>query len=185
MTTLHTARLRLEPCCQDHLQGLHRLNSDPLVMRYITGKPDTLEDTQSMIDRVQARWADWGYSWWSFFDRESGELIGAGCIQHLDRDASQPHEIGWRLQRSQWGKGLASEAAERMTSFAFDTLEAPQLTAICAPDNLASSRVMERLGMAYRGLERWYERDWATYAISAGQWRERAARLASYSPPTK
>src|ERR1043165_9777433 len=95
MTSLTTARLRLEPMTDAHLHGLFEMNRDLDVMRYITGKPDTLEDTQAMIDRVKARWAEWGYSWWTFFEIDTGEIVGAGCIQHLGRDAANPHEIGW------------------------------------------------------------------------------------------
>jgi RimJ/RimL family protein N-acetyltransferase len=170
MTILTTERLRLEPIVDAHLDALHALNSDPDVMRYITGKPDTLEDTQVMIDRVKARWADWGYSWWSFFERDSGELIGAGCIQHLGRDKANPHEIGWRLRRDRWHMGLASEAAEVMAGFAFETLAAPQLCAVCDPDNRASSKVMLRLGMVYRGIEHWYDRDMAVYGMMRSDW---------------
>ena len=111
MTILTTERLRLEPFTDDHLDGLFALNTDPAVMRYITGRPDTRDETQAGIERVKAHWAEWGYSWWSFFDRATGEIIGSGCIQHLGRDKANPLEIGWRLRQTCWGQGYASEAA--------------------------------------------------------------------------
>ena len=170
MITLATPRLRLEPITDAHFDALHALNSDPAVMRYITGRPDTPEDTQRMIDQVKARWADWGYSWWAFIELGSGELIGAGCVQHLGRDAAKPHEIGWRLRRDRWGQGYASEAAQAMAMFAFDTLQAPLLCAVCDPDNTDSARVMQRLGMGYRGVEHWYDADLAVYQLSRADW---------------
>jgi RimJ/RimL family protein N-acetyltransferase len=175
MTILLTPRLRLEPFRDEHLDGLYAMNSDERVMRFISGRAETREETQAGIERVKARWAEWGYSWWAFIDRDSNELVGAGAIQHLDRDASKPLEIGWRLKPAHWGRGLASEAAQHMAAFAFDTLRAPLLCAICDPENEASAQVMRRLGMRYRGLERWYEHDCATYAITADEWRSRAA----------
>ena len=194
MTSLTTARLRLEPMTDAHLHGLFEMNRDLDVMRYITGKPDTLEDTQAMIDRVKARWAEWGYSWWTFFEIETGEIVGAGCIQHLGRDAANPHEIGWRLRRDRWNRGYGSEAARRMAAFAFDDLRAPQLVAVCDPANEASSHVMTKLGMRYRGVERWYDNDVAVYGMTAAEWRTaQAARSgpadpadpADQRPPTK
>lgn len=179
MTVLHTPRLRLEPFSDEHLIGLNAMNSDPAVMRYITGRPETLDDTRAFIARVQARWAEWGYSWWSFIERDSGELIGAGCIQHLGRDPAQLHEIGWRLRQDRWGRGYASEAAQRMAAFAFDDLRAPALAAVCDPDNQDSAKVMRRLGMRYRGVERWYDSDCAVYVMDAADWRQRPA-----TPPT-
>lgn len=175
MTILTTPRLRLEPITDSHLLGLHAVNGDAEVMRYITGKAETLEETQAMVDRVKARWAEWGFSWWAFVELTSGEVIGTGCIQYLARDIANPLEIGWRLRRDKQGQGYASEAARAMAAFAFETVGTPLLLAVCNPANTASSRVMERLGMGYRGLERWYDSDCATYAMTRDQWSARQA----------
>ncbi|MDC8785609.1 GNAT family N-acetyltransferase [Roseateles koreensis] len=170
MTILLTPRLRLEPLTEAHFDGLHRLNNDPEVMRYITGKPDTPEDTQLMIDRVKEKWAEWGYSWWAFIELATGELIGAGCIQHLGRVRSGPLEIGWRLRLDRWHQGFASEAAQRMADFAFEDLQAVQLCAVRVAENLASGKVMDRLGMHYTGIEHWYDKDLARHDMSRDDW---------------
>jgi RimJ/RimL family protein N-acetyltransferase len=175
MTILHTARLRLEPFDDLHLEGLYELNSDPVVMRYITGRAETREDTHAAIQRVKARWAEFGHSWWAFIEHEGGMLVGAGCIQHLGRDPANPLEIGWRLRQDRWGRGLAGEAAQAMAAFAFDTLAAPLLCAVCDPANTSSAKVMQRLGMRYRGVERWYEMDTSVYDMTAAEWAARRA----------
>ena len=167
---LETARLRLEPWAPQHLDGLDVLGSDERVMRYIAGVA-TREETAASIERQQRRWAAYGFGWWVFLDRATSELVGAGCIQHLGRIETSPLEIGWRLRPDQWGKGLASEAARTMAGWAFDTLDIPILTAVAVPANTASTRVMERLGMRYRGIEQWYDQDLATYEITAAEWR--------------
>jgi RimJ/RimL family protein N-acetyltransferase len=179
MTILSTARLRLEPFNLSHLQGLNEMNADPEVMRYISGRPQTLEETMAAIERVQACWREFGYSWWSFIDLASGQLIGAGCIQHLRRtetllpDRTCPLEIGWRLRRDRWRQGFASEAAVAMADFAFGPLAAPELYAVCNPDNAASAAVMRRLGMDELGLDTWYGHSLSTYRTTAGQWASR------------
>jgi RimJ/RimL family protein N-acetyltransferase len=175
---LTSARLRLEPCDDCHFEGLHTLNADPEVMRYITGQPETREQTAAVIARVKARWARFGYSWWSFIELTTGELIGIGCIQNLrrsgtDPDPACPMEIGWRLRRDRWHRGLATESAIVMARFAFDTLRAPELYAVCDPENYASSAVMERLGMRRRGLEHWYEKELLAYAITQQEFAAR------------
>jgi RimJ/RimL family protein N-acetyltransferase len=176
MTILTSARLRLEPICIGHYAGLRVLNADPQVARFVGGTPETAEQTLAMIERVQGRWQSFGYSWWSFIEQESGELVGAGCIQHLGHDRANPHEIGWRLRPDRWGRGYATEAARRMAAFAFDELQAPRLAAICHPDNVDSVRVMVRLGMQYRGEETWNAQVVSVYDLSVDAWR--AARLA-------
>ncbi|WP_374567423.1 GNAT family N-acetyltransferase [Ideonella sp.] len=176
MTILSTARLRLEPFDDAHLDGLYELNRDPVVMRYITGRPETRDDTLASIGRVKARWAEWGYSWWAFIEQGSGQVVGAGCIQHLARDAANPLEIGWRLRQDHWGRGLATEAAQTMAGWAFDALKTPLLTSVCHVDNTASAKVMQRLGMRYRGVERWYDMDTAVYEITDQEWQARSAQ---------
>jgi|SRR5580658_1776465 RimJ/RimL family protein N-acetyltransferase len=169
-TILETARLRLEPFAVAHLEGLQAMAGDPLVMRHITGVA-TREQTAAGIERTRRSWAEFGFGWWSFFEQSSGELVGAGCIQHLARDPANPLEIGWRLRPDRWGRGLASEAGRAMAAFAFDRLGISVLLAVAMPENSASRRVMERLGMRYRGIERWYDLDLATYELGAAEWR--------------
>jgi RimJ/RimL family protein N-acetyltransferase len=177
MTVLVTARMTLVPCTDDHVEGLHAMNADPEVMRYVSGRPEAFEETVAMVERVKRRWIEFGYSWWSFIERESGEIVGAGAIQNLRRDASPepdpacPLEIGWRLRREYWHRGMATEAARAMAGFAFDTVRADELYAVCDPDNFASASVMKRLGMQDRGLQTWYGKPLATYQTNARQWR--------------
>jgi RimJ/RimL family protein N-acetyltransferase len=177
MTILTTERLRLEPFDDAHLDGLHAMNSDPEVMQYL-GPPESREKTAEVIQRVKARWVEYGFSWWSFIERASDEVVGAGCIQHLRRsgespDPACPLEVGWRLRRDRWHRGLATEAAVAMADFAFQALRADVLYAVCQPENAASASVMKRLGMRYRGIETWYDKELTTYATTSNEWQRR------------
>lgn len=175
MSLLHTPRLRLEPMVPAHRLGLNRLNSDPVVVRYLSGRPETQEETDAMIQRVQARWAALGFGWWTFIEADSEKVVGAGCIQHLANVAGEPLEIGWRLRQDRWGRGLASEAAQAMGDFAFRTQPIDRLVSVCHPDNENSWRVMARLGMRDLGLSRAYDMDVRRYEISREEWAQRAA----------
>lgn len=64
-----------------------------------------------------------------------------------------------------------------MAAFAFETLGSASLCAVCHPENHGSARVMQKLGMRYRGVERWYEMDTAVYDMTRADWeaRRRAA----------
>lgn len=153
------------------------MNADPEVMRYLSGgRPETLEETRAVIERVMNRWSELGYSWWAIIERETSELVGAGAIQNLRREATSvpdlacPLEIGWRLRRDRWGQGLAVEAARAMGDFAFKELKAGELLAVCDPSNTASANVMKRLGMQEVGVQRWYGKELLTYRIVADQW---------------
>jgi RimJ/RimL family protein N-acetyltransferase len=90
-------------------------------MQFITGPPETREQTAASIARVQRCWAVPGTSWWTFIEPASGRVAGAGCVQCARRDAvmpvdldsmrSNPVEIGWRLHPDFRHLGLASEVA--------------------------------------------------------------------------
>jgi RimJ/RimL family protein N-acetyltransferase len=180
MAILTTTRLRLEPFTDDHVAGLNAVNGDPEVMRYISGRPETLEDTRAVVERVKRRWREIGYSWWAFVEADGGEVVGSGCVQNLRQDARAepdlacPLEIGWRLRRDRWGRGLASEAARAMAGFAFEALRANELYAVCNPANAASAQVMQRLGMQHLGLQTWYGKECDTYRMAAAAWRASA-----------
>jgi RimJ/RimL family protein N-acetyltransferase len=164
-----------------HVDGLFAMNSDPEVMRYITGRPQSREETLAAIASVQERWNAVGYSWWSLVELASGDVVGAGCIQNLRRteapepDLGCPLEIGWRLRRDRWRQGLASEAAKAMAGFAFDSLAALELYAVCSPQNTASAGVMRRLGMDDLGLDTWYGLSLRTFRTTAERWAARVS----------
>jgi ribosomal-protein-alanine N-acetyltransferase len=177
MTILTTARLQLQPFDKLHFDGLRTLNTSPEVMRYISGRPETAEETAALIARVKAAWATLGYAWWAFIDRESGRLIGSGCIQNMERNPAHPLEIGWRLSPDAWGKGYATEAAEAMADFAFNSLGSEELCAVCHLENTGSEKIMKRLGMHYRGIERWYGTDTKVYVMTSDEWRSGAEHM--------
>jgi RimJ/RimL family protein N-acetyltransferase len=166
---LNTERLRLEPISDSHLDGLLVLNSDPEVMRYITGKPQTREEAKALIERVKRHWAEFGRSWWCFIEISTNEIIGAGCVQYLGHDPANPTELGWRLRKDKWHQGFASEAARCMAEFAFNELNCTEVAAVCHPDNNASAQVMKRLGMTYCGMEHWYDMDLPAYYMTKEQ----------------
>jgi RimJ/RimL family protein N-acetyltransferase len=188
VSTLHTERLRLEPFAERHLDGLNSMNSRPEVVRFLGGSPETLEQTAAGIARVKRCWLALGTSWWAFVQPETERVVGAGCIQYLRRGASSPEdleslkgnplEIGWRLHPDFWGRGLASEAARRMAVFAFESFPIHELLAVRHPENTGSERVMQRLGMRFRGLEPWYGTTVATHVITRAEW-ERAPTTSS------
>lgn len=180
MAILTTERLRLEPCSELHIEQLDKLNSNIEVMRYITGTAVTLEETKAHVEFVKELWKTQGYSSWSVIELKTGKLIGTGGIQHLEFNPENPLEIGWRLIPEKWGQGFATEAAQRMLEFAFETLGVKNLRAVCHQENTKSVKVMQRLGMEYRGIEWWYNLETFAYGMTREQYfQHRDATLAN------
>ena len=165
-TVIETERLRLEPFALSHLSGLRAMDDDPEIMRYINaGQVKSADETLATIERVQQRWQRYGFSWWALREKSSDEIVGAACLQHLANQEHAPLEIGWRLLRSAQGKGYATEAARAIVRYASEQVGTDYLVAVADPENLPSHRVMQRLGMRYRGIEQHYDQPCVVYEL--------------------
>jgi len=166
LTTVETQRLRLEPFDLAHAPALNAINNEPAVMRFLSdGDPETLADTQAAMTRSRTRWRDLGYSWWAVIERASDRIIGAACLQHIANVPEAELEIGWRLGTAHTGHGYATEAGLAAARFAFDVIGADYVVASAHQDNIASHKVMQRIGMQYRGLEPHYDNICTTYIL--------------------
>ncbi len=163
---LETSRLQLEPFELAHFDGLRAMENDPEIMRYISnGVVKTPEETLETIERVTLRWQQYGFSWWAMREKASGDIVGAGCLQHLANQDGAPLEIGWRLNANHHGKGYATEAAQAIIQFAVEHIGANYLVAVADPENAASQRVMQRLGMTYKAIEQHYDVPCVVYEL--------------------
>ena len=164
---VETVRLILEPFNDSHYEGLRVMDNDAEVMRYINkGIVKTPEETWEGIRRVQARWDKYHFSWWAIREKSSGAIVGAACLQHLANVEGAPLEIGWRLVPEHNGKGYATEAAKAIVDYAVERVGASYLVAVADPENIASQRVMKRLGMSYKALERHYDTECVVYELN-------------------
>lgn len=112
-------------------------------------RPLSRAQTAQLIALVERGFDERGYGLWAL--ELPGETDMAGFVGLLPVDEDLPCapavEIGWRLARDAWGRGLASEAARAVVDFAFDELALEELVSMTAVPNRRSRAVMERLGM--------------------------------------
>ncbi len=146
---LVTPRLLIRQWREEDRAPLAALNADTNVMRYFE-KTLTREESDAALDRMQLGIEERGYGFAAAELRETGELIGIIGLFASRQPLPFPEnfrEIGWRLAERYWGKGYASEGAAACVKFGFNEIKAPGLFAVTAIHNLASRRVMEKLGM--------------------------------------
>jgi RimJ/RimL family protein N-acetyltransferase len=152
---LLTPRLRLRRWREDDLEPMAVINRDPEVTEFLS-QPVDRAATERFLEKTLAHWKEHGFGHWALELREdpqAGELIGFTGVAYpafLPALADQP-EIGWRLARPVWGRGLATEAALAVRDDAFDRLGLAELISIIHPDNGRSRRVAEKLGMGIEG----------------------------------
>ena len=98
---------------------------------------------------MQARWVTFGYAWWTIFLKDTDTIFSAACLQNLAHKENAPLEIGWRLLPAHHGQGYVTEAGQAAMNFGFKRIGVNYPCAVANPENIASQKVMQRLGMSY------------------------------------
>lgn len=142
-----TERLLLRGWRDEDIEAFVALCADPRVMRWVgRGVPQVREEAEAALAVVRDHWARHGFGLWAAQERATGELAGFVGLARLD-GGSGDVEIGWRLRRGAWGRGLATEGALAARDHAFAELGLLRLVAHVHPDNEASLRVVRKLDM--------------------------------------
>ena len=132
----------------DDLDDLFQLNSDEEVMEHFP-KTLTKEETETYIIRMQNHYKKHGYNYYATEIKDSGELIGfiGLAYQDFESDFTPNVDIGWRLKKSAWGKGYATEGAKKCLDIAFNQLHINKVISTCTLGNKSSEKVMQKIGM--------------------------------------
>ena len=151
---LHGARVRLRAWRADDVPALFALQSDPLGMRFWSYPPLTqLDQAQAVFERNDRGARAGDCLPWAVTQAGADRLIGTCTLFALDR-AHRRALLGYALSREHWGNGYAQEAVRLSLEFAFATLRLHRVEADVDPRNVASVRLLERLGFTREGLQR-------------------------------
>lgn len=143
-TILETERLTLRPFAAADLDALASIYGDAAVMAIRKLGVQTPAQTKIQLARIIDHWRCHGFGMWAVIDRSSGALIGECGLRQLDQGQV---EISYGLTQGAWGRGLATEASLAVLEYGFCISGLDEVVAIAKATNLASHRVMEKLGM--------------------------------------
>jgi len=145
---LETERIILREWRESDLPALAKINADPDVMRYFPASL-TVQESENLVNRFQQHIHHNGFGFFALELKSDRQLIGFTGLNkpYYALPFSPCVEIGWRLAKEFWGKGLASEAAGKCLQFAFEQLTLRDVVSFTAVDNVKSRSVMERIGM--------------------------------------
>ena len=165
---LETDRLVLRRFTAADADNLADLDADPDVMRFITGGiPTSREEIQNeVLPAFLAYYQRYeGYGFWAAIERTTGEFLG--WFHFRPRQDSPPGqvELGYRLCKSAWGKGYATEGSRALIRVGFTEFGVRRVTAEAMAVNTASRRVMEKAGLR---LVRTFRRPWPD-SVNAGE----------------
>ncbi|HEY4022397.1 MAG TPA: GNAT family N-acetyltransferase [Pseudonocardiaceae bacterium] len=148
---LTTDRLVLRQFTEDDADNLVELDSDPRVMRFLSGgKPTPRADIENRVLPAILRFYTLGPAGsWAVEDRETGAFVGWMSLKPADDGDTEQVELGYRLHARTWGRGFATEGSRALVRAAFDDLGVGRVWAQTMAVNTASRRVLEKAGLRY------------------------------------
>jgi ribosomal-protein-alanine N-acetyltransferase len=151
---LETERLLLRRWQDSDREPFAAMNADPRVMEFFPGCL-TREESDQLIDDIESHFDNRGFGLFATELKAEHSLIG---FIGLHVASFQAHftpcvEIGWRIAVPYWGKGLATEGSREVIRYAFEWLRLESLVSFTVPENVASRRLMEKLGMTHDPAE--------------------------------
>jgi RimJ/RimL family protein N-acetyltransferase len=156
---LESERLVLRRFTEADLDNLVELDSDPEVMRLLTGgRPTPREEIRDeVLPRILGAYRRGGFGWWAAIEKGTGTFIGWFGLFQRPKSPAGEAELGYRLRRAAWGKGYATEGSIALIAHGFRDLALERVTAQTMAVNTASRRVMEKAGMT---LARTFHQAW-------------------------
>ncbi|NDJ20546.1 GNAT family N-acetyltransferase [Nostoc sp. B(2019)] len=167
MAEIETARLQLRQFTLDDFDNLFRLYSDAEVMRYLSLR--TREQTQASLHKHIQHWQQHNFGMWAVIHKDSNKLIGRCGLGFLENTPEV--ELGYVFDKSYWNMGLGTEASQATLQYGFGELKLDRIVAIAKPENIASVRIIQKVGMKYQKNAHYYGHDVVYYAISRSEWQ--------------
>lgn len=149
---IETDRLSMRRWQASDVRTMSRIDADPEVMQWI-GSGFTADEsrTREAVGAWEAEWQDEGFGLFAVERRDTRQLLGFTglSVPTFLPEVLPAVEIGWRLDRAAWGKGIATEAARAVLNFGFEERSLDRIVSIAQVGNGASLRIMAKLGMHY------------------------------------
>lgn len=170
VTELETERLRLRMWREEDLEMYAEICADLDVMKYLGGRALTRAEAWRHMAVLVGHWTLKGFGHWVVEEKSSGKSIGR--LGFLQMEEWPDFEIGWTLGRASWGKGYATEGAQRALDYAFDEMGREHVISMIHPENAPSIRVAERLGEKLEGRTMLLGHEVLVYGIDKDAWRQ-------------
>jgi ribosomal-protein-alanine N-acetyltransferase len=143
---IETDRLMLRLITLDDLNTMYSIWSDEDVMKYIpVARYRTRDDVKEFIPLAIQRWEERGFGMFSVTNKNNGEMLGYCGLQYLDETPEV--EIYYGFSKKHWDKGVATEAARAVLRFGFEEAKLESISGITHPENGASQKVLENIGL--------------------------------------
>src|SRR5207249_2418258 len=164
---LETDRLLMRQYVEEDADAFFKLNSDPEVLRFVPDKRllNVEQARQILIDHPIADYRKYGFGRGACILKSTGEQIGFAGLKYLEELGEV--DVAFRLMRTHWGLGLATEAALASVRFGFADLDLKRIIGLVMAENIASVRVLEKTGLRYADSVSFWGHQFSKYIIDA------------------
>ena len=165
-TILETKRLALRKWTNADCDALFEILRDAEVVRYIgNGKPFSLEKTRKFLEKMEKSERENGFCRWQVVEKASSEIVGSCGFGRIAE--TNEIELGYLFAQKHWGKGFATEIAESTLAYGFNNLNFREIIALTDLENIASQKVLEKIGFTKRGIEIYDNEETLVYLANA------------------
>lgn len=147
-----TERFILREIVEDDFQDFYELDSDPEVHKYLGNKPvQDIETSKNMVASIRQQYKDVGIARWAIIDKTKQEFLGWGGLKFEQGIAEKGdyYDLGYRIKRKHWGKGIATEVAIAALAYGFETMQLKEICAAAHVENTGSNKILQKIGMLY------------------------------------
>ena len=166
-------RLRAEALCSSHFTDIHRLHTDVKVMKTLSadGKPLSEEATREHIRQTVEHWQQHGFGLWAFRRKTDGQFIGRGGLKIYQIEGKDVIGLAYAVLPDVWNQGFATGMGHASLEVGFGRLGFTEIASWTLPTNLASQRVMEKLGFRYERDFEFAGLGHRLYRVVKGEWK--------------
>lgn len=170
---IETDRLILRDLELTDAQGIFELDSDSEVHEYLGNHPiKTLEEAEDIIRFIRNQYITNGIGRWAIIDKKTKEFIGWSGLKYEEvlRDNFSYYDLGYRLIKKYWGRGIATETAIASLKYGFNTLNLNEICAAADVNNMGSNKILQKIGMQFKETFNYDNALHNWYAITKNEW---------------
>lgn len=147
---IETERLLIRDLEAYDVDGMFELDSDADVHKYLGKKPiKTKEEAKQVIAYIRNQYIENGIGRWAIIEKKTNDFIGWTGLKYekLLRKEFNYYDLGYRLRKKYWGKGIATETAIESLKYGFEKLDLKEIGAAADIDHLASNKILKKVGL--------------------------------------
>ncbi len=148
-----TPKFILREIVEGDLMDMYELDSDPEVHKYLGNKPvQNVAQSKEIIKSIRQQYDTFGIGRWAIVDKATNDFVGWSGLKYETMSLNKQngyYDLGYRIKRKYWGKGIATETAVEALKYGFTVLNLEEICAAAHIDNAASNKILQKVGLKF------------------------------------